>query len=450
MPTAGDASEDVTRAGTAPRPARFRRAVGQITIVNVAVLLGGFVTGPIQARALGPSGRGELAAIIVPVTLAPFIFGLGLDSYVARVTARRGAVGRAMGSSLLLAAGAGLACSLLAYPISRLIGHGRSTVELFILIGLLLMPVSAVTQTSLGLVWGAQDWRRWIPIRLAPMLISLVALVVLALLDELTVTSAAIAFLASGYLGSVPVIGAVRASRPWSVNREELRAALRYGSRSSGANLIRTANVRLDQVLLAGLVPARELGYYAVAVTLSTYGSTVTGALESVLFPRVAAGERFLAARALRTTTALMLIINVVLAVAAPLIVRILFGSAFDPLVPMFRLLLVANLFLAAAGILNAALTGDGDPGSSLRAEALALGVTLPVLIVLAPSTGGVGAAAISIGTYGIAFGVLLTRSTRRFQLRWQSFLIPTAADLDAARAALRRRLRRPGLNESG
>src|SRR4051794_38316250 len=104
-------SEDAAQQDVTQRPARFRRAVGQITAVNVGVLLAGFITGPIQARALGPSGRGELAAIIVPVTLAPFIFGLGLDSYVARAAARRSGVGRAVGSSALLAIGAGLVCA---------------------------------------------------------------------------------------------------------------------------------------------------------------------------------------------------------------------------------------------------------------------------------------------------------------------------------------------------
>lgn len=45
-------------------------------------------SGPLLARALVPEGRGDLAAILLPITLAPVLFGLGLGTFVTRETAR--------------------------------------------------------------------------------------------------------------------------------------------------------------------------------------------------------------------------------------------------------------------------------------------------------------------------------------------------------------------------
>src|SRR5829696_4398681 len=48
-------------------------AAAQIAATNVAIAVLGFVTGPILARALDAHGRGELAAIIAPLSLAPLV-----------------------------------------------------------------------------------------------------------------------------------------------------------------------------------------------------------------------------------------------------------------------------------------------------------------------------------------------------------------------------------------
>jgi O-antigen/teichoic acid export membrane protein len=66
---------------------RLSSIVARLSIANVVITVLGFVTGPLQARALGPTGRGELAAIVVPFVLAPQILGLALGGYAARESA---------------------------------------------------------------------------------------------------------------------------------------------------------------------------------------------------------------------------------------------------------------------------------------------------------------------------------------------------------------------------
>jgi len=62
----------------------------------------------------------------------------------------------------------------------------------------------------------------------------------------------------------------------------------------------------------------------------------------------------------------------------------------------MTIILLAAGVPLAAGSVLGSALSADGNPGATMRAELVALAVTLPGLVLLLPDFGGVGAAVVS------------------------------------------------------
>ena len=423
---------------------RFTRVVGRLTLVNLGVLALGLISGPLQAQALGPVGRGELAAIVVPLTLAPLLLGIGIDGYVARAAASRShPIGLVVGSGLVVTVVVSLAGVALAYPVAELLGRDRPTVELFLLIGFLLLPLSAVATVLGGVAWGRQTWRVWVTVRVVPPLSFTAAIVVLYVADDLTVASAAVSFLGSSVLGVLALWPVLRTTWPWSSSRDTSRTALSFGLKTWALNVVRSANVRLDQLLMAGLVPARELGLYAVAVTLAGYSSSAVGALGTALYPRIAEGERHLLARASRMTLLAIAVASALLAAVAPALITVLFGSDFSDAVPMAWLLLVSGVFLAGMSVLAAGVAGDGDPGGVARAEGVALVLSIPVLVVLLPSTGGVGAAAISIATYGLSFGLLLRRARRRFGGRLRDYLWPTGEDLRWTYAVLGRAVRR-------
>lgn len=67
---------------------RLARLVLHLTATNLVIAVLGVVTGPLLARSLGAGGRGVLAAIVVPLGLAPALLGLGLPSYATRSIAR--------------------------------------------------------------------------------------------------------------------------------------------------------------------------------------------------------------------------------------------------------------------------------------------------------------------------------------------------------------------------
>ncbi len=399
--------------------------VGRLTFVNAFVMLLAFASGPILARALGPDGRGNLAAILLPVTLAPVVFSFGLPTYVTRQAARGRSPSVLLGSIGPLVLGLGVVAALLGPAIATLFAGGRDVVHTFVLVGFLLMPVSLLAWLLLGLALGLERWRMIVATQLISALVSTVAVVVLYVLGSLTVASTAIVMFAAGVLAVIPVLPLIReAGRP-RFRREVVRESLPFGLKAWLGGLGSVANVRLDQVLMVRLVEPRELGLYVVAFTVSNFFlNPVLGALTSGMLPRFASGDAALIARVLRTTIAAVALVGALIAVGAPLIIHVLFGGAFAGALPLTWLLLAATLPLAAMTVLSTALTSSGHPGFGASAEMVTLLVTVPCLLLTLSTYGAAAAAVTSILAYSAGFSWLLFGGRRHLGLGLRELLV--------------------------
>lgn len=398
------------------------------------------MTSPILARTLGPSGRGELAAILVVLGLAPMIGDIGLYVFVTRERARAARpLGLVLGSTVPLAMAAALVGVAAAVPIANALGRGRKTVELFIEIGLVALPISVFVQTLVGVVVGAQRWRVVITSRLMGVGGTTLAIVVLSVAGRLTVTTAAIAYLGLGVVSTLPYLVGLRGSRPWRFERGVAREGLAFGFKSWLFSLAGQANGKLDQLLMAALVSSRQLGLYALAATLATASTSLVSAVNTALLPRVAGGDPALVTRACRVTFLIVGVYAVGLGLACPVLLPLVFGSAFSGSVPMLVVLLVGSLLLVPSQVLCAAAIAAGDPGTAARSQLVGLAVTVPGLVVALPVAGGVGAAVVSAMSYGASFAVLWGSARRRFDLSLRQILWVTVADVRWLHARVRR-----------
>lgn len=411
--------------------ARFARALGGLTVVNVFVTLLGFVSGPLQARELGPAGRGELAAAVVVVTLVPWFLNLGLPAFVAReVATEETDQGTLFGTVIVL----GLISSLVgwawALPVARLVAHGRRPVELLIMLGFAFLPIALVGNVLSGAFWGGQDWRGLSTLRLLAPGLVVIGFLGLAATHHFTVATAAGVTFAAGLGSLAPLVPLVWHTRGWRFDSILASRALRWGTRMWLGTLANLGNLRLDQLLMAGLVPARELGLYTVAVTTSGFTAVLTQSLNFLVLPLVARGDRASVRRILRITLVGTAAGCAVLALVAPWIVPVLFGQAFTGSVTLLQVLVVGSVLLAGNGVLNAALGGDGHPGDTALAEGIGLGLTIPVLVLVLPTFGAMGAAVVSDLSYAVVFAVLLLRARIRLGGHLHEYLLPTPTDL--------------------
>jgi O-antigen/teichoic acid export membrane protein len=418
-------------------PRRLSGVVGSLTATNFLILFFGLITGPLQARALGPAGRGTLAAIQVPIGLAPMILGLGLGAFAAREAALGKRVGEIMASvgAVTLAISA---CFLLAAePLARFLADGRSTVHTFLLIGFLLIPLGLLANLLGAISSGLERWNVVIAARLIPPLVGLLATVVLYAAGSLTVASAAIVTLGGGLAAIIPVLRTLRGGGRLRIRRETVRRAVPFGVKAWFGVVASLINVRLDQLLMIRLVSARDLGLYAVATTVGMFSGALTSALSSLLLVRTASEGAAVTQRSVRVCLAIVIVLSALVALVLPVALPLAFGDSFSGARTMSWILLAAGVPLAGVALLSAALTGANRPALPAYAEFVTLAITIPGLILLLPRTGAIGAAWVSLGAYAAAFVFLLRAARRTFGGSARSYLLVRREDVEWARERL-------------
>jgi O-antigen/teichoic acid export membrane protein len=423
-----------TEPGRRGRPrARIARVAAGLTAVNVVGAASGLISGPLLARALGVSGRGDLAAITVPFAFIPGVLGLGLPAYAYRALPRGAAPDEVLGSLGLPLILLGLLSVAAAVPIADGLAGGRPAVRTFLIVGFMSAPILLLNSLLYSMLGAMQRWRRVAVTSITPFAVPFLAIVVLYTAGRLTVAAAAAATIAGAVLSVIPGLMLLRSHRP-RFRRAVTREGAAFGLKAWVGGLALTANARLDQFLMITVVAPRILGLYAVATTLSGASGLVAGALGPPLMGRIAAGETRLMGQASRIMVAATILLNVPLAIVTPKLLVLLFGSGFRDATPMVLILLGAQVPMAGAAVLSSALQADGAPLIPTIAELLAVVVTIVGLILVLAPLGGVGAAIVSLAAYGSSFAFQVTMAHRRTGIAVARFLVPTRADVRWAR----------------
>ena len=410
---------------------RLPHVVRRLFGVNIAVTSLAFASGPLLAHALGPTGRGQLAAIVAVATLAPYVADFGLGGYLSRQRARGEPAGVLLGSTLPIVLCLSLIGAALAVPIAAGMSDGASVVHDYIVVVLLTLPISASAQLLVGLVAGEERWRLYSTIRLLAALVPVLAYGLLTAFGTLTVASATIATLAGGMFAFTPTLGVVRRSLPLRFDRLRCRAALRFGAAGWLGSLAYLGSLKLDQVVMVPLVPARELGLYAVATSISLVPVIVPSAVVSAIGPRVSAtGDGALSAQSARMTGAAVGVVCLLIAGISPFAVPFLFGRDFANVVPILNVLLVAATFGAVGAVTGQALIAGGRPGATVRPQVAGLVTTCILLLLLLPSMQAMGAAITSLIAYGVTMTLQVRAAARHFDIPAIDFLLPRRCDV--------------------
>ncbi|MBV9818424.1 MAG: oligosaccharide flippase family protein [Solirubrobacterales bacterium] len=426
---ASDAPPREAEGGTA-KPPRLASVISKLTAANFALVAAGIVTAPLQARALGPTGRGELAAITAPLSLAPIMLTLGLSMYTFRAVAtgrRPGTVVGTIGAVYLFLGAVAIGIGPL---VGHLVGGSHHVVSRWVFIGFAILPLAFVNQVITDTCVGENRWGPVIAYRLCSPIVLIVGVVVLFLIGHLTVASAAILSIGGGTLPIVFLVPFARRYRPLRFDRQVVREGVPFGLRAWAAGIGQLVNVRFDQLLMTRLVNPAELGLYAIAVTASgVLVNPFATALTSGTMPRFATGSTDLIEKVVRTVLLGVLVVSIGVAVASPVVVPLVFGSSFKGAVPMIWILLGAGIPLTASAVLSSAVTSTGHPGWAALAEIAAICITIPGLILLLPSMGGEGAALVSLVAYSTSFSVLAFASRRKLGVSLRGLLVLRPSD---------------------
>jgi O-antigen/teichoic acid export membrane protein len=260
---------------------------------TVTTLAFGLFSAAIQARLLGPIGRGELAVAMVPGTLLAMLLCFGLPDYFARKAAQGASLPILSKLAMLLSLAIGLVALipyLLIIQVQTPVGSDAWWVLLTYAIG---VPIFVYGYCLTGMLVGAGSWRFVAGLRVLPLLAIILGLLVIAVITNkpsplvvglLLVTISAAAPLSSLLKPALHPKGTIS----WGMVLE----AFGFGIRGWPAGAIALLNQRVDLLVVTVIASAGDTGLYAVSTTLA---AVLTGIANAIALParnKLAQGER--------------------------------------------------------------------------------------------------------------------------------------------------------------
>jgi O-antigen/teichoic acid export membrane protein len=387
------------------------------TLATNIVLGGiGIAAGILGARLLGPAGKGELATLQIVASLIVVVVTLGLFDaviYYAAGNAREGVCDSVAATAFLLAFGVVvLPVASLLVPV--ILPDARPGVVLGARAYLAIFPAFILLGTVQSLLRARMDMRQWNLIRLGSQGLWLIVLVGGWILAVRFPERLAIAYVIALNLLALGVALAFwRLWRPgWPPDLSRVPRLLRYGLPIAMRAGPQQLTVRLDVLVIAVVLPPREVGIYTAAASWSMMLMPLPQAIASVLFPRLS-GEKDgvrrgrLEVQAVLVSSAVVVLGAAALALATPMGFPLLFGRDFRGGVPYALGLILAGAVLAVTRVLGVVVQSRGRTAPLLWAEMAGLGVTVLGLVVLVPTIGVWGAVVTSIVAYGVVAAVL-------------------------------------------
>jgi O-antigen/teichoic acid export membrane protein len=394
----------------------FGQAVARTAGFNVASTVAAGLGGVILARVVGPTVRGEYAAITAWFGVAVMVGGMGqpaaLCFYVARDPLRAReyvATSRAM---MLTTGTLALTAGMLFAPV---LARGQADV----IVGYRIAfgtAIVAFVGSSYIFSLQARDLHLWNLARVSQPVLSLVAFGLLWRMHLLTLDSALFILLGTMLL---QLAWAYRYCRhtglaPGRAQVGLVRPLAAYGVAQIAALTPTSINAFLDQLVLSQTVPSADLGRYAIAVSLTSLPVPLVAAIGNVAFPRLASQRAVtnstyrLQRLAVLGSAGIAMGMLVPLAVVAHWLVPLVFGVGYAAAVPLLWILTPGAVFLSCGQVVGDLLRGRNRPIVVAWAQGLAAVFTVVLLVVLLPFVGVFGAAIASTVAYGVALVAML------------------------------------------
>ena len=392
------------------------RSIARTAGFNVASAAAAGLGGIILARTVGPTVRGEYAAITAWFGFALMIGGMGQPAAVCFYVARDPLRAReyvATSRAMMLTTGTiVLVSGILLAP---LLADGIAAVSLGYRIGFG-TSIVAFVGASYTFSLQARDLSKWNVVRVSQPALSVIAFVVLWRLELLTLDNALVVLSVTMVLQLSWAYGSCRHTSlaPGHLDATLIRPLAAYGAAQIAALTPAALNAQLDQLVLSQAVPPADLGRYAIAVSLTLLPIPFVSAIGNVAFPRLAAQDQPTAATHRTQRMAVLGSAGIAAAMLLPLaagaywIVPLVFGVGYRGAVPLLWILSPGAVFLACGQVTGDLLRGRNRPIFVAWAEGLAAVFTIVLLFALLPVVGVAGAALASTFAYGVALAVML------------------------------------------
>lgn len=402
------------------RRSGYRREALVSSLGSLLVYACGFATGPVLARLLGPAGRGEIAAVLIPAAVLGAFLPLGLPTAAAYWVGEEEPEGRLLSTVTMAGVILGVpVCVILWFLLPAYYSDFSPTSLLWARVMLAFIPFSS------GVLCALEIRRRrcaditWNIFRSAPIVIPALLVLLLAAFGRLTVTSALSTYFIANVAPVLYFISRVQSAPLRRPSWTSLRLLMPYAWSSLGLTAVITVTARLDQLVMVTLVAPEQLGLYVVAVSVSSLINPLSAGLSLALFSHLRDEkavsrnqDRF--RRSLNLTVVLSVAAALIIGLPAPMLLRIVLGAPFQEAGTALRLLLPGAVAVSIFYLLTTKLYAEGRPGEATRAGIFGFVVTVLGVGVVVPNYGIEGAAAVTSVAYAGSVIILVARGALR------------------------------------
>lgn len=419
---------------------------------HVAGLFFGLLTSIVTARYLGASGRGVLTLVLMALGVLLLVADGGVSASITYLVSanrlnRRQALRLCLGASICLGLVSWGLAALAWQPLATRALDGVSLPQYAAAIAALPAMLFATFWSRLSMAQG--DFTA--VLRLQSLLSAgglVLALAVLPL-AELGVFELVLCLSLMHWIAAAALLIGERGSHhmPGGLPDGVLREMASYSTRSYLGSLVSYATLRIDAFVLNAYWGSAAVGRYTIAVTLTEKLWLVDSSVGQAALPEVVSREHEQAARlvaaANRAVIALTGAGGLLLFVAAPTIIEVLYGVEYSPAVGAIRILIPGAVAYASGRTLLHYHQGHlARPGvvSLVMGVSAVIGIGLYFLLI--PDWGIYGAAGASSISYLSVFVMASLLFTRETGLSVRETYIPSRNDLAAlkGRFAARRR----------
>jgi O-antigen/teichoic acid export membrane protein len=393
----------------------FTQKVGETLGTRGLLMLSGLAASVLMARALGPDGRGVVAAAAALTAVGMQIANVGLPAsnvyYVARDPSLMPAlIGNSLAVGLL---GSGLGC-LIAAAFLAVFSASAPVSGTTLAIALAGIPLGTTLLLLQNLLLGVQRIHALNAVEVGTRLFSLAAIVLLIALGATTPNLVLAASLAATAVGGCWTLFLLRARRSsWTVSFELLRTHMGFGLKAFLANLFAFMLLRIDVLMVQDLRGSADTGFYSIAVSMADVLYVLPMVVGMILFPRLSGmGDPLMQWRATRrvawVTAGILVVAAVTAGIVAHPFVSVLYGNEFLPAVPAFLLLLPGIVTLGTYTVVSRFYASTGLPWFAVYAPGVCAGINILLNLVLIPKVGINGASIASSVCYTLMLAVSL------------------------------------------
>lgn len=193
-----------------------------------------------------------------------------------------------------------------------------------------------------------------------------------------------------------------------------------YGYLVWTSEVLRLSNRRIDQVILAVLLPASTLGYYAIAVTVSELVQIVPSKVVGIFYNMINKNENeeerlSLLSRFHRVAIGTTFLFSIPLVLIGYYLIEFLYGSEFTVSYEMMLYYIPGTIIYMGTRMLLQYFGAIGKPFNQTKIQLAGILIGLPLYFLLIPHYGAIGAAVSSSIAYGISnvFGLYLLNNSK-------------------------------------